>query len=49
VVNELYGNALVASEWLNAPRPEFSGRSAADLVESDEGYGQVQRALLQIT
>ena len=48
-LNDLLGDALAASRWLNTPRPEFSGRSAADLVESDTGCEQIQRAMLQVS
>lgn len=41
-------NPTVVGTWMNAPRREFAGQSAAEIIETDAGYEHVRQALHQI-
>lgn len=47
-LNDATQDALAIRNWLTSPRDEFDGRCAQELIESDDGYELIQRALFQV-
>jgi hypothetical protein len=46
--NQILGNAVAVSNWLCQPHPELGGRTPHDLIDTDDGYQQIEW-LLHVT
>jgi hypothetical protein len=46
--NEAFGDPGTACKWLHASHPALGGVAIDELVDTDEGYAQVERLLMEM-
>lgn len=45
---DVFGSEAIALRWLNAPRPQFNGRTPLSVINTDAGFDDVMCMLLRI-